>query len=165
FSFPPTLTVVPVLSVFVVMFVLFPRHVLLFPEKAAYPSGERIAFYDLGRHIKMEDPGRFRITKDDLRQDLYFTSWRRVENLELRFGSLEGTYRITLKFFDREIFRGTTSREFRTITLPSPPYYRFRRTHLYKLRLELENLSDVLTAENPYALSVRPIREPPDPGL
>ncbi|MFQ6038069.1 MAG: hypothetical protein ACE5LV_05565, partial [Candidatus Aminicenantales bacterium] len=34
FSFPPSLTVVSVLSVFVVMFVLFPRHVLLFPEKA-----------------------------------------------------------------------------------------------------------------------------------
>ncbi len=148
------------LTVFFLWFVLFPRTVLVSPVRAAYSSGERISFYDLGPHVQMkeEEPGRFTITKDHHALDLYFTSWRELENLEIEFGSLEGEYRVRLEFFDDRLFSGIVSQEMKTIGLPSPPSYRFKNTNLYGLRIEIQNLSDISTAANPFLLTLQPVR-------
>ena len=156
----PALLTIGGLGVFFVWFVLFPRTTLLFPVNAAYSSGERIAFYDLGRHVQMKDnePGRFTITKDVHAMDLPFTSWRKLDNLEIQFGSSEGVYRVDLRFFDREIFSGIVSREMKTAAVSSPPSYPFKNTNLYLLSIAIKNLSYIDTAENPFLLIVQPVR-------
>ncbi len=157
---PPLLTMFGV-TVFFLWFVLFPRIVLLFPVNAAYSSGERISYYNLGRHVQMktDEPGRFTITKDDHAADLYFTSWRTIENLKIEFGSLEGEYQVKLKFFDQELFSGVITREMRTIIQSSLPRYRFKYTNLYGISIEIKNRSpEVSTAENPFFLILQPVR-------
>jgi hypothetical protein len=148
------------IAVFFLWFVLFPRTVLVSPVRAAYSSGERISFYDLGPHVQMkeEEPGRFTITKDNHALDLYFSSWRKLENLEIEFGTLEGEYRVTLEFFDEELFSGIISQEMKTVVCPSLPSYRFKNANLYGLRVEIQNLSDISTAENPFLLILQPVR-------
>jgi hypothetical protein len=148
------------LGVFFLWFVLFPRTTLLFPTKAAYSSGERISYYDLGRHVQMKDsePGRFTITKDDHTLDLHFTSWRKIENLKIEFGSSKGEYQVNMRFFDQDLFSGIISQEMKTLVKSSPPQYRFKNTNLYRLRIAIKNLSDISTAENPFLLILQPVR-------
>ncbi len=148
------------LGVFFLWFVLFPRTSLLFPAKAAYSSGERISYYDLGRHVQMKDsePGRFTITKDNHTLDLHFTSWRKIENLKIEFGSSKGEYQVNMRFFDQELFSGIISQEMKTLVKSSPPQYRFKNTNLYRLSIAIKNLSDISTAENPFLLILQPIR-------
>jgi hypothetical protein len=156
----PLLTLLGMI-IFFLWFVLFPRTALLFPVKAAYSSGEKISYYDLGRHVQMkeEEPGRFTITKDNHSLDLHFTSWRKIENLKIEFGSLEGEYRVRLRFFDQDLHSGIVSREMKTLVQSSLPSYRYKNTNLYRLSIEIENLSDISTAENPFLLILQPIRQ------
>lgn len=156
----PAFLTVGGLAVFFLWLVLFPRTTLLFPVPAAYPSGERIAYYDLGRHVQMkeEEPGRFTITKDVHTLNLPFTSWRKLANLEVQFGSMEGEYSVELRFFDRELFSGKVSREMKKSLISSPASYSFKNTNLYMLSIAIENLSDVDTAENPFLLILEPNR-------
>jgi hypothetical protein len=157
----PSLLTLFGMTIFFLWFVLFPRTALLFPAKAAYPSGERISYYDLGRHVQMkeDEPGRFTITKDNHSLDLHFTSWRKIENLKIEFGSLEGEYRVRLRFFDQELHSGIVSQEMKTLVQSSPPSYRYKNSNLYRLSLEIENLSDISTAENPFLLILQPVRQ------
>jgi hypothetical protein len=156
----PLLTMVG-LAVFFLWLVLFPRIVLLFPENAAYSSGERISYYNLGRHVQMkaDEPGRFTITKDDHVANLYFTSWREIENLKIEFGSLEGEYLVKLRFFDQDLFSGIVTGEMKTIVLSSLPRYRFKNANLYGISIDIKNRSpDISTAENPFLLILQPVR-------
>lgn len=147
-------------AVFFVWFVLFPRAVLVFPVHAAYSTGEKVNFYDLGRDVKMKEdqPGRFLITKDNHKLDLYFTSWRKLQNLQVDFGSMEGTYQVRLEFFDEELFRGTVSRELKSLLVASPPSYAYKHTNLYMLSINIENRSEISTAEFPFLLTLLPVR-------
>lgn len=157
---PPLLTICG-MAVFFLWFVLFPRTALVHPVKAAYSSGERISYYDLGRHVQMkeDEPGRFTITKDDHTLDLHFTSWRTIENLKIGFGSLEASYKVRLRFFDQELYDGIVAHEMKTLVLSSPPFYRFKNSNLYRLSIEIKNLSDISTAENPFLLILQPVRQ------
>ncbi|MDH5203898.1 MAG: hypothetical protein OEW69_11680 [Nitrospirota bacterium] len=146
------------LAVIFFWLVLYPRVILLFPVQAAYSSGEKISFYNLGSYTRMKEPGKFEILLDSLFLDMNFTSWREIENLEIEFGSLKGEYRIRLRFFEEELFDGIVSRELRTLFHPSPSSYHYKNTNLYRLRVDLENLSDTDTAKDPFHLSIRPIR-------
>lgn len=159
-SLSPSIPVLLGMAVFFVWFVLFPREVLLFPVHAAYPTGEKISFYDLGRDVKMKEnePGRFIITKDRHRLDLHFTSWRKLENLRVDFGSREGEYRVLLLLFDEKVYEGVVSEELKSFLLPSPPSYRYKQTNLYRLSVEIENRSEVSTAEFPFLLTLQPVR-------
>ena len=156
---PPLLTICG-MAVFFLWFVLFPRTTLLFPTNAAYSSGERISYYDLGRHMQMkeDEPGRFTITKDDHDLDLHFTSWREIQNLKIEFGSLDGKYQVNLRYFDQELFSGIVNQEMKTLVQSSPSPYRYKNTNLYRLSIEIKNLSDISTAENPFLLILQPVR-------
>ncbi len=147
-------------GIFFVWFVLFPREVLLFPVYADYPTGEKVTFYDLGRDVRMKEnePGRFIITKDSHRLVLHFTSWRKLENLQVDFGSSEGEYQVKIEFFDEELFEGIVSREKKSLFLRSLPAYRYRHTNLYRLGIMIENRSEISTAEFPFNLTLQPVR-------
>jgi hypothetical protein len=147
-------------GIFFLWFVLFPRTTLLFPANAAYSSGEKISYYDLGRHVQMkqEEPGRFTITKDDHAVDLYFTSWRKIEKLKIEFGPSAGDYQVNLRFFDQQLFSGVVSQEMETLVQSSPPHYRYKNTNLYMVSIEIKNLSDYPAAENPFLLILQPLR-------
>jgi len=158
--FSPSPLVIVGMAVFFVWFVLFPRVVLLFPVHAAYPTGEKISFYELGRNVKMKEnePGEFIIIKDNHRLDLHFTSWRKLENLQVDFGSLEGEYRVLLEFFDEKLYEGVVSEELKSLLLSSPPSYRYKHTNLYRLSVEIENRSEISTAEFPFLFTLQPVR-------
>jgi len=147
------------LAVIFFWLVLYPRTVLILPVKAAYSSGERVSFYNLGSFTRMKEPGEFEILLDDLSLDMIFTSWRDIQNLKIGFGSLKGEYRVKLQFFEEELFDGIVTREFRTVFHPSPSSCRYKNTNLYRLRVDLENLSDIDTAKDPFHLSIRPERK------
>jgi hypothetical protein len=108
--------------------------------------------------MKEEKPGRFTITKDDHALDLHFTSWRKIENLKIEFGSLEGKYQVKLRFFDQKLYSGIVNQEMKKILQSSPPLYRYKNTNLYRLSIEIKNLSDISTAENPFLLILQPVR-------
>jgi hypothetical protein len=108
--------------------------------------------------MKDSEPGRFTITKDNHTLDLHFTSWRKIENLKIEFGSSKGEYQVNMRFFDQELFSGIISQEMKTLVKSSPPQYRFKNTNLYRLSIAIKNLSDISTAENPFLLILQPIR-------
>lgn len=156
----PSIPVLLGMAVFFMWFVLFPRVVLLFPVNAAYPTGEKVVFYDLGRNVRMEqnEPGKFTIIKDNHSLDLHFTSWRKLQNLRVDIGSTQGEYLVELEFFDEKVYEGVVSEETISFLLPSPPYYRYKHTNLYRLSIEIRNQSGISTADFPFLLSLQPER-------
>ncbi|MGD2294530.1 MAG: hypothetical protein PVF22_01675 [Candidatus Aminicenantes bacterium] len=153
---PPTFIVMAVLLVLFVWFSLFPRITLLHPVNVSYDTGEKITFYSLERHQQKREQGKFLLSKDIHSYVFYFTSWRPLTNIQTEFGSLEGNFLVTLKLFDRVLFEGETSGEMKSLEIPAPPMYRYKRTNLYRLSLKLTNLSEISAAEKPYLFIIRP---------
>ncbi|MFB0564207.1 MAG: hypothetical protein ACETWK_00840 [Candidatus Aminicenantaceae bacterium] len=145
------------LLVFFVWFCMYPRVVLLFPVKSTYPKGEKIAFYSLDRFARMEEPGKFYLTRENSHSYVFhFTSWRKIREMRIKFGSLAGNYKVDLRLFDKVLFRGNTSSEVRQMNYTLPPSYRYKRINLYRITLYLEEASDISTAKNPYVFSLQP---------
>ncbi|MCJ7580140.1 MAG: hypothetical protein MUP98_06360 [Candidatus Aminicenantes bacterium] len=151
-----TIFVMAGLLIFFVWFSLFPKFTFLDPVNVAYETGEKITFYSLERHQQMREPGRFLLSKDVHTYIFTFTSWRELEDITIDFGSLDGTFKATLKLFDSTLFEGETSKEMKTLRIPAPPAYRYKKTNLYRIQLELTNMSDFSAAENPYLFIIHP---------
>jgi hypothetical protein len=145
------------LFVFFLWFVLYPRLTLLYPKNTTYPSGQKVTFYALGQVVRMTEPGRFRIPSDGREYVFHFTSWRKIDEITLDFGSLEGDYYVEVRCFDLDLFRGETSREIRTLTLTQPEHYAHRQTHLYRFSIYLERRSSVSISRYPYRFSLTPV--------
>ena len=131
--------------------------VLLYPRNTSFPTGEKIAFYSLGRVARMVEPGKFDLPQDNRPYIFHFSSWRKINKLQIDFGSLEGEYYVEVKYFDQELFKGNTSRELRTVTLSEAPPYHLKNTHLYRISIYLENRSEVRTSAFPYHFSIIPL--------
>jgi hypothetical protein len=152
----PAVPVMAVLTVFFLLFSLFPRTALISPVKADYSPSKIIGFYSLDRFSRMRNPGEFHLSKSSHEYTFQFTSWKHIENLRLEFGVLEAEYRVKIRLFDLTFFEGNTSDEIRTLVIKSPPRYRYKNTNLYILSVELEYISGTLITENPYFLSIYP---------
>jgi hypothetical protein len=151
-----TIFILAGLLVFFVWFSLFPKFTLLNPVNVGYDSGEKITFYSLERHQQMRGPGKFLLSKDVHTYIFNFTSWRELKDIKIDFGSLDGTFVATLKLFDCTLFEGETSMEMKTLSIPAPPAYRYKKTNLYRICLELTNLSEISAADNPYLFTIQP---------
>ena len=121
-----------------------------------------MGFYNLDRHIRMDNAGEFDLTKDPELYELEFTSWMEIERLNIEIGSEAGEYEVELRLFDMILFKGVTNREKKIISIPSPPFYRYKNTQFYSLTLRLKGISGAKTAENPYYLRIRPERRSDD---
>ncbi len=139
-----------------VWFSLFPQFTLLNPVNVGYDTGEKITFYSLERYQQMRGPGKFLLFKDVHTYIFNFTSWRELKDITIDFGSLDGTFLATLKLFDSTLFEGETSKEMKTLRIPAPAAYRYKKTNLYMIRLELTNMSEFLAADKPYLFTIQP---------
>ena len=151
-----TIFIMAGLLVFFVWFSLFPKFTLLNPVNVGYDTGEKITFYSLERHQQMRGPGKFLLSKDVHTYIFNFTSWRELKDITIDFGSLDGTFLATLKLFDRTLFEGETSKEMKELRIPAPPAYRYKKTNLYRICLELTNMSETSAADNPYLFTIQP---------
>ena len=147
------------LGLFFVWLVLFPRTVLLYPRNTAFPSGEKIVFYSLGRVARMPEPGRFVLPEADRDYVFYFTSWRRIRKFKLEWGAEKGTYEVELRYFDTVIFSGTLEDEWKETIWTPPDVYPLNKTNLYRITISLKNTSTVATSRNPFHLNLIPLRE------
>lgn len=150
------LTVTAALLLFFVWFSLFPKTTLIWPVNVSYNSGEKITFYALERHQQMREQGKFLLSKDNHTYLFTFTSWRELRDIGLEFGSLEGRYKISVRLFDQILFEGETNRQIKTLNAASPPSYRYKKTNLYRMRVDLVNLSENVTPDNPYFFTISP---------
>jgi len=146
------------LSIFFIWFVLYPRTIISHPEKAAFPSGEKMNFYSIGRVARMIEPGKFLLPDDNRAYVFNFTSWRRIEKFRLDFGSLKGDYCVKIKYFDSELFQGYTNREIKTLYFSPSPSYRLKQSNMYRISIYLEKRSGPMTHEDPYVFSILPSR-------
>ncbi len=144
------------LAVLFIWFCFYPRAVLLYPQGVAYPGGEKLAFYALGRNVRMPAPGEFELTAPDRTYTFYFTSWRRLDTLKLGFGPSRGEYSVKVELFDVPLFSGRMAEHMETLVYTRPPHYRYRNTHLYRLQLALRRLSADTTPHNPFRLIISP---------
>ncbi|MFC2160241.1 hypothetical protein ACFLRX_01160 [Acidobacteriota bacterium] len=151
-----TVFVMAGLLVFFVWFSLFPKFTFLNPVNVGYETGEKITFYSLESHQQMRGPGKFLLSKDVHTYVFNFTSWRELKDITIDFGSLDGTFQATLKLFDSTLFEGKTSKEMNSLKIPAPPAYRYKKTNLYRIQLELTNMSEFSAADNPYLFIIQP---------
>jgi hypothetical protein len=144
------------LSLLFIGFVLYPRTVLLYPVNTEYPGGQKLTFYALGRVARMTESGRFRITADKRAFVFHFTSWRKLNALELEIGSEEGDYFVAAHLFDREVFRDQISSGMKALNIAEPEFYRYKKAYLYRITLYLERRSAVSIVQSPFVFSVIP---------
>lgn len=136
-------------------FVYFPRDMLLDPVRVDFPGG-RLDFYSVSRAARMTVPGRFQLSQDNRLYYFSFVSRRPLRDLDVNFGSRQGTYAVALSLFDQTIFEDRTHKEIRSVGCPDPPAYRLGQNYVYRLLLNLRNKSSVKTAENPYLFALAP---------
>jgi hypothetical protein len=139
--------------------VLYPRTVLLYPTNTKFPSGEKITFFALGRVAQMVEPGKFHLPRDNRAYIFHFTSWRKIKEFHIDFGSLDGEFDVNVRFFDLVLFKGEISHKFKTLRLPSPSSYPFKNTNLYRLSIHLKRKSGVIAFAKPFLFSIQPITE------
>lgn len=136
--------------------VLYPRTVLLYPTDTEFPSGEKIRFYSLGRVAQMIEPGIFHLPRDNRPYIFHFTSWRKIKEFRLDYGSKDGIFEVELRYFDQELLTGVTNFEIKTLRLPSPPVYKFRNTNLYRLSIYLKKKAGIIAFTNPFLFKILP---------
>jgi hypothetical protein len=134
----------------------FPRTVLQDPKNTQYPSGQKITFYSIGRVAQMETSGKFLLPRDNRVYIFYFTSWQKIEQLSLSFGSLEGVFDVEVRLFDVLLFKGEVSQRMESLQLPSPSFYPYKNTSLYRLSIYLEKKSGSIAFSKPFLFSVLP---------
>jgi len=136
--------------------VLYPRTVLLYPTDTEFPSGEKIRFYSLGRVAQMIEPGIFHLPRDNRPYIFHFTSWRKIKEFRLDYGSKDGIFNVELRYFDQTLFTGDADFEIKTLHLPSPPAYKFRNTNLYRLSIYLKKKAGVIAFTKPFLFKIIP---------
>jgi hypothetical protein len=146
------------LIAFFMLFVFFPRPVLVLPQAATLPSGETWMFYSLSLVTRMGEPAVFAILQDDRDYTFYFTAQSPVERLEVLFGSLHGDYVLRLMTADVKEFAERTHRQVVRRVIENPPAYRWKGTNLYNISIRLDRKSDVRTAVTPFVFVLRPAR-------
>jgi hypothetical protein len=146
------------LLLFFAWFVFYPREFLVRPLKVAYPSGDKLMFYNLSRVARMSDPGRFSLLEDNRDYLFYFATWKGIDQLKVDFGSDYGDYALGLAFFDEPAFKTETRREVKTRLIDKPPTYRWKNLNLYRMTIRLDRISDVRTGINPYLFAIQPGR-------
>jgi len=120
---------------------LYPRAVLIHPQKADFPKGEKLTFYSLSRLVQMQRPGEFRISQDNRNYWFYFTSWREIKKLEVGFRSSRGEHIVECRYFDRVFFKGRTTEQEKSVALTELPFYSYRNTHLYRVDIQIDRTS------------------------
>ncbi len=137
--------------------VLFPRTVLLNPKNIQFPSGQKMTFYSIGRVAQMEEPGKFLLPRDNRAYIFHFTSWQKIKELILHFGSLEGTFEVEVRFFDVILFKGEIADRIVSLSFSSSSCYRFKNSNLYRLSIHLKKKSGTIAFSKPFLFSIQPI--------
>jgi hypothetical protein len=138
---------------------LYPRTVLLYPQNTTFPAGQKITFYSLGRVAQMIKPGKFHLPRDNRAYVFHFTSWQKLKELRIHFGSYDGVFDVELHLFDEVLFKRQTAHDIQTLQLPAPSFYRFKNTNLYRLSIYLKRKSGAIAFSKPYLFSIQPITE------
>jgi hypothetical protein len=136
---------------------LYPRTVLMYPQNTTYPTGEKITYYSLGRVAQMPEPGKFKLPRDNRAYVFHFTSWQKLKELQIDFGSADGVFDVDIRLFDKVLFKGKTSKNTQTLQLSDPDFYRYKNTNLYRLSIELRRESGAIAFSKPYLFSIQPI--------
>lgn len=137
--------------------VFYPRTVLLSPKNTTYPGGQKITYYSLGRVARMVEPGKFQLPRDSRAYIFHFTSWQKLKEIQMEFGSPEGKFEVEVHFFDTVLFKGETSYNFTTLQLPTPSSYRLKNTNLYRLSIHLKRKSGAIAFSKPYLFTIQPV--------
>jgi hypothetical protein len=144
------------LLIFGAWFSLYPRTVLLFPEKASYSPAKEIGFYSPGANARMKNPGEFFLNKGEREYVFNFASWKEIKKLHLEFGSQHSTCTAEISLFDETLFKGETSKELKRLSYISPPRYKHKNTNLYHLRIFISQVEGEPLSEKPFFLSIYP---------
>jgi len=136
---------------------LYPRTVLLYPENTTYPTGQKITFYSLGRVAQMVEPGKFHLPRDNRAYIFHFTSWQKLKELRIDYGSPDGVFDVEIDLFDEALYKGETSLDIETLELSPPSSYRFKNTNLYRVSIRLKRKSGVIAFAKPFLFSIRPV--------
>ena len=134
--------------------ILYPRFVLQSPTNVIYPTGEKVTFYGLGRVLRMTSPGQFQLPRDQRSYVFYFTSWQPLDKLRLEFGSPDGIFDAQIRYFDKSLFKGKTSRETASLHFPAEAPYRFKGRFLYSLSIDLKKEEGLIAYTHPYHFSL-----------
>ncbi|MBD3413052.1 MAG: hypothetical protein GF421_01305 [Candidatus Aminicenantes bacterium] len=134
---------------------LFPRTVLIHPQRVNYLTGEKLTFYSLSRAANMKQYGEFRLSDDARSYRFLFTSWRKIKNLEIGFRSLEGEHKVKFRYFDRKFFNGRSFVEEQIKVITDLPYYAYKNTHLYMIDMEINRIPNDFS-RTPLILTINP---------
>jgi hypothetical protein len=105
----------------------------------------------------MTEPGSFELVEGNRAYSFYFSSWRAIPKIQLKFGATQGEYDVEIAYFDEGIFKERISQGITTIDCPSTPYL-LGKKHLYHIYLILNNSPDISTAANPFHFAIIPTR-------
>jgi hypothetical protein len=87
---------------------------------------------------------------------IYFASREALTSIELTYGSVQGSHRVSMSLFDLPLLVDRTDRETKSLLFRPKASYKVRGLFLYLLNISLEHVSDESMLEAPYRLRIRP---------
>lgn len=152
-----TLLVYGTLTASFFLWALFPRSPLYPVKTVEYSSRSALGFYTFstGKGAIAKESGDFYLHLEKPYR-FVFGSRRKLERLEVRFGSDKGEYDLEIRQFDLPFWRGKTSREVKTVDFEPAAAYRFKRLFLYEIGLRLKHHSDESMLLEPFLFQVIP---------
>jgi len=140
----------------------------LYPLPSLYPSRTFRYSPQMALGFYLSPMGKGVVVKDN-KQEFYlhrendykilFSSRRKLEHIQLAFGSDKGEYETRISFFDMPFFKGRTSFETSDVPLSPETFYPYKNLFLYEINLNLRKNSSESMLLDPYYLKITPVRD------
>jgi hypothetical protein len=141
------------------LWVLAPRPALYPSLPHDFPTGGRLAFFpgQAGSGVIPGPDGSLYLHYAKS-YPLYFASREPLDSVELTYGSLQGSHRVSMSLFDIPLQADSTDRETKTLVFRPAAVYKVRGFSLYLLNVRLAHLSGESMLEAPYRVRIAPLR-------
>jgi hypothetical protein len=137
----------------------------LYPMPALYPSQTLRYSPQMALGFYLHPMGKGVVVKENTQEfylhrendyKILFSSRRKLENIQLAFGSDKGEYETRISFFDMPFYQGKTSYETREVTLRPETFYPFKNLYLYEINLNIKKNTSESMLIDPYYLKITP---------
>jgi hypothetical protein len=139
----------------------------LYPLPSLYPSqtfrySPQMALgfylYPMGKGVVVkENTQEFYLHREN-DYKILFSSRRKLERIQLAFGSDRGEYETRISFFDMPFYQGKTSYEKREVTLRPKTFSPFKSLYLYEINLNIKKKTSESMLIDPYYFKITPVK-------
>jgi hypothetical protein len=142
------------------MWSLYPLPSLYPAQTLRYSPQMALGFYlfPMGKGVVVKENRQEFFLHRENEYRILFSSRRKLEHIQLAFGSDKGEYETRMSFFDMPFYQGKTSFETREVILNPETFYPFKNLYLYEINLDITKHTSESMLIDPYYFKIIPLK-------